>query len=162
MPLFANSETEVQLAINKDINLVNAGTLNNIFSISMIYNFNTITWTSWKQPCFSVPKVGIIERPFPVITIESFAVWTWHELKRHEGHGSSMLIASLQALLSKATSFDIFQSLRSLLTNSFQVSLGLHLFTLSARFRTPLVRIRRSLLDMSKPPQLMLGKLLLN
>ena len=43
MPLFANSETEVQLAINKDINLVNAGTLNNIFSISMIYNFNTIT-----------------------------------------------------------------------------------------------------------------------
>ena len=82
--------------------------------------------------------------------------------KRHKGHGSGTLIANLQAPLSKATYLEIFQSLRSLLTNSSQVSLGLHLFTLSARFRTPLVRIRRSLLDMSKPPQLMLGKLLLN
>ena len=53
--------------------------------------------------------------------------------KRHKGHGSGMLIASLQALLSKATSVDIFQSLRSLLTDSSQVSLGLllPLFTLS-------------------------------
>ena len=59
---------------------------------------------------------------------------------RHKGHGSGTLIASLQALLSKTTSSEIFQSLRSLLTDSSQVSLGLPLplFTLSTRFRTPL------------------------
>ena len=53
--------------------------------------------------------------------------------KRHKGHGSGMLIASLQALLSKATSVDIFQSLRSLLTDSSQVSLGLTLPALPYR-----------------------------
>ena len=60
--------------------------------------------------------------------------------KRHKGHSSGTLIASLQALLSKATSSEISQSLRSLLTDSSQVSLGLPLplFTLSTRFRTPL------------------------
>ena len=49
------------------------------------------------------------------------------------------MIASLQALLSKAISLEIFQSLRSLLTDSSQVSLGLPLplFTLSTRSRTP-------------------------
>ena len=54
------------------------------------------------------------------------------KLKRHKGHGSGTLIASLQAFLSKATSLEIFQSLRSLLTDSSQISLGLHLpiFTL--------------------------------
>jgi len=59
--------------------------------------------------------------------------------KRHKGHGSGTLIASLQAFLSKANS-EISQSLRSLLTDSSQVSLGLHLplFTLSTRFSTPL------------------------
>ena len=46
---------------------------------------------------------------------------------RHKGHGSGTLIASLQALLSKATSSEIFQYLRSLLTDSSQVSLGLPL-----------------------------------
>src|SRR6185295_6182053 len=58
--------------------------------------------------------------------------------KRHKGHGSGKLIASLQALLSKATSSGISQSLRSLLTDSSQVSLGLPLplFTLSTRFST--------------------------
>ena len=50
------------------------------------------------------------------------------------------MIASLQALLSKAISLEIFQSLRSLLTDSSHVSLGLRLllFTLSTRSRTPL------------------------
>ena len=41
--------------------------------------------------------------------------------KRNKGHGSGTLIASLQALLSKATSLEIFHSLRSLLTDSSQV-----------------------------------------
>src|SRR6185437_4896147 len=61
--------------------------------------------------------------------------------KRNKGHGSGTLIASLQALLSKAIFSEIFQSLRSLLTDSSQVSLGLPLalFTLSTRFRTPLL-----------------------
>ena len=72
----------------------------------------------------------------------SQASWGRLEMKpkRHKGHGSGTLIASLQALLSKATSSEIFQSLRSLLTDSSQVSLGLPLplFTLSTRFRTPL------------------------
>ena len=60
--------------------------------------------------------------------------------KRHKGHGSGTLIASLQALLSKTNSSEISQSLRSLLTDSSQVSLGLPLplFTLSTRFSTPL------------------------
>jgi len=62
------------------------------------------------------------------------------EPKRNKGHGSGTLIASLQALLSKATSLEIFHFLRSLLTDLSQVSLGLPLplFTLSTRFRTPL------------------------
>ena len=60
--------------------------------------------------------------------------------KRHKAYGSDMLIVSLQALLPKAICSEIFQSLRSLLTDSSQVSLGLPLpiFTLSTRFRTPL------------------------
>ena len=37
--------------------------------------------------------------------------------KRHKGQGSATLIASLQALLSKANSSDVSQSLRSLLTD---------------------------------------------
>ena len=50
------------------------------------------------------------------------------------------MIASLQVLLSKAISLEIFQSLRSLLTDSSHISLGLPLplFTLSTRSRTPL------------------------
>ena len=47
--------------------------------------------------------------------------------KRNKDHGSVTLIASLQALLSKAISLEIFQSLRSLLTDSSYVSLGLPL-----------------------------------
>jgi len=49
----------------------------------------------------------------------SQASWGRLEMKpkRHKGHDSGTLIASLQALLSKATSSGIFQSLRSLLTN---------------------------------------------
>jgi len=60
--------------------------------------------------------------------------------RRHKGHGSGTLIASLQVLLSKTNSSEISQSLRSLLTDSSQVSLGLPLplFTLSTRFSTPL------------------------
>ena len=72
----------------------------------------------------------------------SQASWGRLEMKprRHKGHGSVMLIANLQALLSKATSSEIFQSLRSLLTDSSQVGLGipLPLFTLSTRLSTPL------------------------
>ena len=58
--------------------------------------------------------------------------------KKNKSHGSGTLIASLQALLSKAIFLEIFQSLRSLLTDSSQVSLGLPLplFTLSTRSRT--------------------------
>src|SRR6185312_10451943 len=74
--------------------------------------------------------------------------------KRHKGHGSGTLIASLQALISKATSSEISQSLRSLLTDSSQLSLDLPLplFTLSTRFSTPTThrRLRRPPLDMSK------------
>ena len=71
----------------------------------------------------------------------SQASWDRLEMKpkRHKGHGSGTLIASLQALISKTNS-EISQSLRSLLTDSSQVSLGLPLplFTLSTHFRTPL------------------------
>ena len=60
-----------------------------------------------------------------------FSQASWGRLemkpKRNKGHGSGTLIASLQALLSKAISLEIFQSLRSLLTDSSQVSLGLPL-----------------------------------
>src|SRR6185369_2605212 len=60
--------------------------------------------------------------------------------KRNKGHGSGTLIASLQGLLSKVISLEIFQSLRSLLTDSSHVSLGLPLplFTLLTRSRTTL------------------------
>ena len=72
----------------------------------------------------------------------SQASWGRLEMKpkRPKDHGSSTLIASLQVLLSKATSLEIFQSLRSLLIDSSQVSLDLPLplFTLSTHFRTPL------------------------
>ena len=52
----------------------------------------------------------------------SQASWDRLEMKpkRHTGHGSGTLIASLQALLSKTTSSEISQSLRSLLTDSSQ------------------------------------------
>ena len=53
--------------------------------------------------------------------------------KKHKGHGSGTLIASLQALLSKTSSVEIFQSLRSLLIDSSQVSLGLPLPSLHYR-----------------------------
>jgi hypothetical protein len=86
MPLFANSKTAVHLAINKDVNLVNAGTLNNLFSISIIYNFNMGRKGSkyssahnnmnvMKSTMLFSTQVGIKERPFPVITIVNFAVW---------------------------------------------------------------------------------------
>ena len=72
----------------------------------------------------------------------SQASWGRLEMKpeRKKVQGSGTLIASLQALLSKAISLEIFQSLRSLLTDSSHVSLGLPLplFTLSTRSRTPL------------------------
>ena len=60
--------------------------------------------------------------------------------ERKKVQGSGTLIASLQTLLSKAISLEIFQSLRSHLTDSSQVSLGLSLplFKLSTRSRTPL------------------------
>ena len=50
----------------------------------------------------------------------SQASWGRLEMKpkRHKGHGSGTLIASLQALLSKASSLEISQFLRSLLTDS--------------------------------------------
>lgn len=44
-----------------------------------------------------------------------------------KGHGSGTSIASLQALLSIASSLEIFHSFKSLLTDSSQVSLGLPL-----------------------------------
>jgi hypothetical protein len=46
----------------------------------------------------------------------------WHKTER--GHGSGTLIASLKALMSIAKYLEIFHSLRSLLTDSSQVSLG--------------------------------------
>ena len=76
------------------------------------------------------------------------------------------MIASLQALLSKAISLEIFQSLRSLLTNSSHVSLGLPLPLLYIidPLKNPNThrRLRRPSLDMSKPSQPMLSKFLLN
>ena len=93
---------------------------------------------------------------------------SWNRLemkpKIHKGHGSGTLIASLQALQSKANSLEISQSLRSLLTDSSQVSLGLSLpfFILSTRFSTTHRRLRRPPLDISKLSQPMLGKYLLN
>ena len=71
-----------------------------------------------------------------------FSQASWGRLemkaKRNKVHGSSTLIASFQPLLSKAISLEIFQSLRSLLADSSQVSLGLPLplFTLSTHSRT--------------------------
>ena len=60
-----------------------------------------------------------------------FSQASWGRLqmkpKRNKGHGLGTLIASLQVLLSKAISLEILQSLRSLLTNSSHVSLGLPL-----------------------------------
>src|SRR6187551_2268407 len=60
--------------------------------------------------------------------------------KESKDHGSGTLIASLQALLSIAKFLEIFHSLRSLITDSSQVSLGrpLPLLTLLTRCRTPL------------------------
>jgi len=76
------------------------------------------------------------------ISLLSQASWGRLQMKpkRNKGHGLGTLIASLQVLLSKAISLEILQSLRSLLTNSSQVSLclPLPLFTLSTRSRTPL------------------------
>ena len=70
----------------------------------------------------------------------SQASWGRLEMKpeRKKVQGSVTLIASLQALLSKAISLEIFQSLRSLLTNSSHISLGLPLplFTLSTSSRS--------------------------
>ena len=74
--------------------------------------------------------------------ILSQASWGRLEMKpkRPKSHSSGTLIASLQALLSKATSLEIFQSLRSLLIDLSEVSLDLPLplFTLSTRLSTPL------------------------
>ena len=60
--------------------------------------------------------------------------------KRYKSHGSNILIASLQTLLSKATFSKIFQFLRSLFTDSSQVNLDLPLpfFTLLTHFKTSL------------------------
>ena len=91
----------------------------------------------------------VILNDFPFIittttTIQPFFQASWGRLemkpKRNKGHGSGTLIASFQALLSKAIPLEIFQSLRSLFTDSSQVSLGppLPLFTLSTRSRTQL------------------------
>ena len=82
--------------------------------------------------------------------------------KRNKSHGSGTLIASLQALLSKTTSLEIFQFL-------IKVSLN---WLIPSQFRstsTPLYitdplknlimhrRLRRPPLDMSKPSQPMLS-----
>ena len=88
----------------------------------------------------------------------SQASWGRLEMKpkRHKGHGSGMLIASLQALLSKANSSEISQSLRCLLTDSSQVGLGLPLplFTLSTRFSTPLHFCKRTKIFTERGPWL--------
>ena len=63
-----------------------------------------------------------------------FSQASWGRLemkpKRNKGHGSGTLIASLQALLSKAISLEIFQSLRS---NGSEYSLHFYLHV-SIRF----------------------------
>ncbi|KAK3118803.1 hypothetical protein QOZ80_9BG0708160 [Eleusine coracana subsp. coracana] len=66
------------------------------------------------------------------------------KMSKQEGkkkdHGSGTSIASLQALLSIASSLVISHAFRSLLTDSSQVMLGrpLPLLTLASLFRTPL------------------------
>ena len=79
---------------------------------------------------------------------------------------TTTLIVSLQTLLSKAISLEIFQSLRSLLTDSSHVSLGLPLPPLYIidPLKNPIThrRLRGPSLDMSKPSKPMLGKFLLN
>ena len=75
------------------------------------------------------------------------------------------MIASLQALLSKAISLEIFQSLVSLnrlITRQFR-STSTPLYIIEP-LKNPIMhrRLRRPSLDMSKPSQPMLGKFLLN
>ena len=90
------------------------------------------------QLTYSAYNLAIIQQQ-QQYSILSQANWGRLEMKPkiHKDHGSGTLIASLQALLSKVTSSEISQSLRSLLTDSSQVSLGLPLplFTLSTHFR---------------------------
>jgi len=79
------------------------------------------------QLTYSAYNLAIIQQQ--QYSLLSQANWGRLEMKPkiHKDHGSGTLIASLQALLSKATSSEIFQSLTSLLTDSSQVSLGLPL-----------------------------------
>ena len=93
------------------------------------------------QLTYSAYNLAIIQQQ-QQYSLLSQANWGRLEMKPkiHKDHGSGTLIASLQALLSKATSSEISQSLRYLLIDSSQVSLGLPLplFTLSTHFSTPL------------------------
>ena len=100
---------------------------------------NNLCTRAWCSPlCF----IKFKQQQQQQHSLLSLASWGRLDIKpkRSKGHSSGTLIASLQALLSKATSLEIFHSLMSLLTDSSQVSLGLPLplFTLSIRFRTPL------------------------
>jgi hypothetical protein len=79
-----------------------------------------------------------------------------HREVRNKVHDSGTLIASLQALLSIANSLEMFHSLRSLLTNSSQLSFRSTSTSISLYIIDPLQnptthrRLRRPPLDMTK------------
>ena len=102
--------------------------------------FSLIWWTI----CFIIVLVKFLFIEPSIQQQHSlFSQASWGRLKlkpkRNKGHGSCTLIACLQTLLSKAISLEIFQSLRSISTDSSHVSLGLPLplFTLSTSSGTP-------------------------
>ena len=65
------------------------------------------------------PSLSMIQQQQQQHSLVSQSSWGRLEMKpkKHKDHGSGTLIASLQALLSKANSSDVSQSLRSLLTD---------------------------------------------
>ena len=83
--------------------------------------------------------------------------------KRNKGHSLDMLIASLQALISKGRDIPLLKvSLNRLIPSQFRsTSTPLYIIDL-LKNPTTHRRLRRPPLDMSKPSQPMLGKFLLN
>jgi hypothetical protein len=91
-----------------------------------------------------------------------------HREVRNKVHDSGTLIASLQALLSIANSLEMFHSLRSLLTNSSQLSFRSTSTSISLYIIDPLQnptthrRLRRPPLDMTKASQPILNQFIFN
>jgi len=73
------------------------------------------TFLSSKVICWLLYSIQQQQQQQQQQSLLSQASWGRLEMKpkRHKGHGSGTLIASLQALLSKASSSEISQSLRS-------------------------------------------------